>query len=169
MIYTAHRCITDYGQHYTCPQSTIPQSQSLPPLSSPLKFPAMTKIIYAWLFLPFNDSNFLSGQPIQLIEKTIDPRIRGLDLISLVLFQGPVAGTLSPVASVDCACAVRACAPRARPTYCAALCWAQAVEIILSFVTSIIIESRHLDKYYVIWRNWSSMWGSKIIPALSFI
>ena len=63
----------------------------------------------------------------------------------------------------------RACAPRARPAYRATLCWAQAVEIILSFVTSIIIESRHLDKYYIIWRNWSRMWGSKIIPVLSFI
>jgi len=30
MIYTAHRCITDYGQHDTCPPSTIPQSLSLP-------------------------------------------------------------------------------------------------------------------------------------------
>jgi len=40
--------------------------------------------------------------------------------------QSPVAGTLSPAATVDCAYAIRACAPRARPAYRAALCWALA-------------------------------------------
>src|SRR5258706_9761028 len=38
--------------------------------------------------------------------------------------RSPVAGTLFPAATADCACAIQACAPRARPAYRAALCQA---------------------------------------------
>jgi len=79
MIYTAPCCITDYGQHYTCPPSTIPQS---------LSHPHSTHTIH------------------RLTYQSSHPWTRS-----------PVAGTLSPAATVDCAWAIRACAPRAGPAY----------------------------------------------------
>ena len=48
--YTAHRCITNHGQHYTCHH------------------------------LRFHNLYFLLAQPIQLIHKTINPPVCGLDL-----------------------------------------------------------------------------------------
>jgi hypothetical protein len=71
-----------------------------------------------------HNPHLILTQPIQLINETINHPIHGLDLVSLVLLQGPVAGTLSPAATVDCAGAIRAYTPRVRPAYRATLCWA---------------------------------------------